>query len=347
MRRKTKIKYFLVSIAALAMPFFVFAQTVREITFPVDGDYTILDNFGDPRSGGRTHQGIDILADKMTPLVSAVDGYVRYITFNEPTWGYAVYINDSDGYSYRYLHINNDTPGTDDGNGGPEYAFVPGLQRGTQVSAGQHIAWVGDSGNAESTGSHLHFEIWTPEREPIDPYASLQAALSPARSTTAYFFTRDLEFGDEHQDVLELQRYLNNTGFTVAFSGAGSPGNETTYFGRATQSALASFQQAKGISPAVGYFGPITRGVINQSAAATTSLKPETELTDTPYGIQPGWLIKNKRTVEVFYIDTDLSMRWIINEAVAEKHFGSTWNQNIYEFDDVTKLDLKFGDNLE
>jgi peptidoglycan hydrolase-like protein with peptidoglycan-binding domain len=63
-------------------------------------------------------------------------------------------------------------------------------------------------------------------------------------------------------DVLALQKLLNANGFTLAASGAGSPGNETTYFGALTRAALAKFQAANGISPAAGYYGPITRAYI-------------------------------------------------------------------------------------
>ncbi|MES2994650.1 MAG: peptidoglycan-binding protein [Patescibacteria group bacterium] len=73
---------------------------------------------------------------------------------------------------------------------------------------------------------------------------------------------RDLELGSQGEDVRALQKYLNTHGFPVAGTGAGSSGNETTYFGNATRAALILFQKAKGITPAVGYFGPKTRSVI-------------------------------------------------------------------------------------
>lgn len=76
-------------------------------------------------------------------------------------------------------------------------------------------------------------------------------------------FTRDLTVGSNGLDVLALQKYLNTHGYPVAKVGAGSPGNETTYFGPLTKTALAAFQAAKGITPSVGYFGPKTRAYIN------------------------------------------------------------------------------------
>jgi peptidoglycan hydrolase-like protein with peptidoglycan-binding domain len=70
---------------------------------------------------------------------------------------------------------------------------------------------------------------------------------------------------------MELQKFLNANGYTVASTGAGSPGNETSYFGPATRSALAKYQAAKGISPAVGYFGSLTRASVNGSASSSTT----------------------------------------------------------------------------
>jgi peptidoglycan hydrolase-like protein with peptidoglycan-binding domain len=80
---------------------------------------------------------------------------------------------------------------------------------------------------------------------------------------TGTTFTRNLYLGSQGEDVRQLQVYLNAHGFTVAASGPGSPGNETTRFGWATQAALAAFQKSVGITPASGYFGPTTRAYVN------------------------------------------------------------------------------------
>jgi hypothetical protein len=83
----------------------------------------------------------------------------------------------------------------------------------------------------------------------------------PATSTV-YSFTRDLEKGMTGEDVKALQIYLNTHGFTVALTGVGSSGQETTLFGPATQAALIKFQKANGITPSEGYFGQKTRQYI-------------------------------------------------------------------------------------
>ncbi len=153
------------------------AADIRDIVFPVLGQARYSNDFGAPRSGGRTHEGVDIISSKLQPLVAAVDGFVRYVAYPEPYYGYAVFLEDSDGYEYWYLHMNNDTPGTDDGLGGGMTAFAPDIVRGNPVAKGQLIGWMGDSGNAESTVPHLHFEIHRPDRVVINPYLSLQNAL--------------------------------------------------------------------------------------------------------------------------------------------------------------------------
>ncbi|MEY2433600.1 MAG: hypothetical protein QOC92_3325, partial [Acidimicrobiaceae bacterium] len=90
--------------------------------------------------------------------------------------GNMLVVRDSEGWEYWYIHINNDNPGTDDGLNPPEWMFAPGITRGSKVVAGQFIAFMGDSGNAESTAPHLHFEIHMPDGTPINPYDSLLAA---------------------------------------------------------------------------------------------------------------------------------------------------------------------------
>lgn len=71
--------------------------------------------------------------------------------------------------------------------------------------------------------------------------------------------SRDLELGDVGEDVRILQTILNREGFVIAPSGAGSPGQETNYFGAKTKEALIKYQTANAITPTVGYAGPKTR----------------------------------------------------------------------------------------
>lgn len=95
--------------------------------------------------------------------------------------------------------------------------------------------------------------------------AQLQAQLGSSGGSTgsSYNFTRDLTVGSKGDDVKALQQFLNGHGALVAGGGgAGSPGNESTYFGSLTKAALAQWQGTRGITPSVGYFGPKTRAAI-------------------------------------------------------------------------------------
>ena len=145
------------------------------LIFPIVGDTYYSDTFGAGRSGGRTHEGIDIMGYgwKGIPIVAAHDGVIERTTASSGSaccaiWGLAA----GDGWETWYIHMNNDTPGTDDGKG---WGFVPGLEVGTRVEAGQLIGWVGDSGNAESVAPHLHFELHK-NGAVVNAYPSLQAA---------------------------------------------------------------------------------------------------------------------------------------------------------------------------
>ncbi|HEX6258256.1 MAG TPA: M23 family metallopeptidase [Candidatus Saccharimonadales bacterium] len=151
------------------------SAAVPRLVFPVIGPVSYSDDFNAPRPNG-PHHAIDIIADKGRKLVSAVDGVVTYVAYPQPSWGYMITIRDAANNKYSYIHINNDNPGTDDGRGGGMNAYAPDMRVGNVVKRGQHIGWVGDSGNAENTVSHLHFEIEAPNGSPINPYNYLRAA---------------------------------------------------------------------------------------------------------------------------------------------------------------------------
>jgi murein DD-endopeptidase MepM/ murein hydrolase activator NlpD len=135
-----------------------------------------VDTFGAARGGGtRRHIGQDIMAPKLTPIVAVFDGTVHFNRTHDVKAGNMLTLKGANGWNAVYIHINNDTPGTDDGQGSWEYAYAPGLQDGQKVLAGQFIAYVGDSGNAEEAGSHLHFEL-NSAKGAVNAFPSLKAA---------------------------------------------------------------------------------------------------------------------------------------------------------------------------
>jgi len=149
-------------------------NVTRKIVFPLVGINYYHPGFGDCRDNcAREHHGIDIMTYgwKGVPVVAAHDGRIRLIR-DDGEWC-NIEITGRDRWYTRYVHLNNDTPGYDDAD---YECGVPGLERGQWVEAGQIIGWVGDSGNAEFTPPHIHFEIRMPNGLPVDPYRSLKAA---------------------------------------------------------------------------------------------------------------------------------------------------------------------------
>lgn len=146
-----------------------------EIVFPQETEKTDFTNsFGDSRSGGRFHKGNDLLAPRMTEVYAVADGTVIYVGINNLS-GRNVKLEHVEGWESYYLHLNNDNPGTDDGQAPWTLTVAPGVEVGEQVEAGQLIGWVGDSGNAEGTTPHTHFEL-RHDGAAINPYTLLVEA---------------------------------------------------------------------------------------------------------------------------------------------------------------------------
>lgn len=93
--------------------------------------------------------------------------------------------------------------------------------------------------------------------------AQLQALQGGTTTTGGAAFTADMTIGASGAEVTRLQNWLISKGYAI-------PAGATGYFGAQTAAALAKYQAAKGISPAVGYFGPMTRAAVNAEAGSTT-----------------------------------------------------------------------------
>lgn len=131
---------------------------------------------------------------------------------------------------------------------------------------------------------------------------ALMAQLSAARpaASCSYVFTKTLKQGMSDIEVMNLQKMLNADNATmVASYGAGSPGNETMYFGPATKNAVNKFQEKyasdvllpSGLSMATGIVGPASRGKLNMLCMAVTPVTPTTPTTPgtpTPVGLMGG-----------------------------------------------------------
>lgn len=138
------------------------------LEFPQDPTVTwFVDAFGAHR-GDHRHIGIDMHAPKGSPVYAVAPGVVTRMAISGRAGAYLV-VDHGSGWTSWYMHLDNDDPGTDNGRGGFATAFATGIEVGSFVDAGQIIGHVGDSGNAEGTVPHTHFELHRNGR-PVDPY---------------------------------------------------------------------------------------------------------------------------------------------------------------------------------
>jgi murein DD-endopeptidase MepM/ murein hydrolase activator NlpD len=305
------------------------AETIREIVFPIDGEYQPFgDSYGDPRSDGRSHEGIDILADRMTPLVAVVDGVVTFAPVNEPYWGYALHIQDNEGWEYRYLHINNDTPGTDDNAGGFTYAFAPGISQGVSVTQGQLVSYVGDSGNAEYVTPHLHFEIRQPggwSGASVNPYPSLLAALNGSVSRIDYNPLVALEAAPSISINRRLEPPLTPP-LCPADSLIKTPDSAAVYY-CGTDSKRYVFPNDKVFFTWYDDFSEI-----NEISVAELAAIPLVGNVTYRPGVS---LVKITTDPKVYAVDSGGALRWVKTPEIAVELYGSDWADKVDDIPDT------------
>lgn len=122
------------------------------MTCPIDAPTSFIDSWGYPRSGGRTHEGTDMMAGAEAPVVAIADGTITYEGYGDSA-GYWIILTGDDGTAYWYLHNSQN------------------LVSGGRVKVGQQIATVGNSGNAAGGPTHVHFELHPGGGGPVNPYS--------------------------------------------------------------------------------------------------------------------------------------------------------------------------------
>jgi murein DD-endopeptidase MepM/ murein hydrolase activator NlpD len=119
--------------------------------------YSFIDSWGAARSGGRRHQGTDVMAPHGARVFAFVNGVVSRES-SSTNGGIQLYLQGDNGVEYFYAHLSGYAVGT-----------------GTRVRAGQLVAYNGQTGNARYTAPHTHFEVHL-AGGPVNPYPYLQRA---------------------------------------------------------------------------------------------------------------------------------------------------------------------------
>jgi murein DD-endopeptidase MepM/ murein hydrolase activator NlpD len=161
--------------AALSIPLKLHPTlTAGGYVFPVYGPSSYIDTFGAARSDVTYHHGDDIFGQLGQPLVAVTDGTVFSVGWNK-IGGNRLWILDEQGNQFYYAHLS---------------AFSTAATNGAHVKAGQVVGFMGDTGDAEGTPYHLHFEV-----HPVSLlYLGYDGAVDPTPYLDAWKHQKDLPF---------------------------------------------------------------------------------------------------------------------------------------------------------
>ena len=134
-------------------------EQVTELPVPVYGVSLtqIADTWGAARSEDRTHEGVDIFAERGTPVFSSTQGYVTRVGFGE-RGGNFVFVSGPGNVRYYYAHLDR---------------IADGMRVGTPVTTDTVLGFVGTTGNAETTPPHLHMGMYQRPGGAMNPYPLL------------------------------------------------------------------------------------------------------------------------------------------------------------------------------
>ena len=147
------------------------------LVFPVLGEATYTDDFGDAARPGRATRATTSWRRAARSRWPPKPGTVKFHTTSSRA-GCMLYLEGESGTEYLYIHLNNDLTSENDNQGEcvPGVAYTKGLKSGAKVLAGEPIGYVGDSGDANGIHPHLHFEVHPNGGGAVSPYPYLRKA---------------------------------------------------------------------------------------------------------------------------------------------------------------------------
>lgn len=269
---------------------------VDDLKIPILFGVTIpdlYDSWGDARSSGRTHEGIDILAPRGQFIVSPTDAVVSTVDTGG-NGGKHVFTTNPGGERYYYAHLD---------------AFAEGLSEGDVLKAGDLIGYVGNTGNASGGITHLHFGIYQNDRNgTTNPFPRLTREFTAKEKVEAFIkifntYGESMELAQsivsqnkdvfifalaegvklptkisdiltgKRAEVLGINRTLQSgmTGEDVKALQAALGVTADGSFGPRTKAAVMAFQTTKGL-PTDGVFGLAARNALAGSSLVQTAL---------------------------------------------------------------------------
>jgi murein DD-endopeptidase MepM/ murein hydrolase activator NlpD len=136
------------------------AGRFSRFTLPIAGPAGFANTWGAPRSGGRRHQGTDVMAPCGARVVAVADGQITRL-MRHGNGGIMAYMRANNGDVFLYSHLQG---------------YASGIGAGSRVSAGQLIGSNGNTGNARGGPCHVHFEWHPGGGRPVNPYPLLASA---------------------------------------------------------------------------------------------------------------------------------------------------------------------------
>ena len=155
---QTKVLDVNTAVALALIPSFESLGLPTLQVFPMQGGCGYSDTWHDPRSGGRLHEGVDIMGAKGLAIYATNDGVISRMSTGGALGGNAIYIKIPNGTYFYYAHLDS---------------FAPGIAAGVPVKAGQIIGYNGSTGSGGST--HLHFEVHPFGGPAVSPYQFVKA----------------------------------------------------------------------------------------------------------------------------------------------------------------------------
>jgi len=155
---QTKVLDVNTAVALALIPSFESLGLPTLQVFPMQGGCGFSDTWHDPRSGGRLHEGVDIMGAKGLAIYATNDGVISRMSTGGALGGNAIYVKIPNGTYFYYAHLDS---------------FAPGMAAGVPVRAGQIIGYNGSTGDAGTP--HLHFEVHPFGGPAVSPYQFVKA----------------------------------------------------------------------------------------------------------------------------------------------------------------------------